>query len=87
MPRGSKCSFCNQFKLHLDGSESFSECSNCGFVGWRVGDPVYPGQGKGFRCTNCQKQTLHFLMKVEDTDVEMFRCSTCLYAGVRPTSQ
>ena len=85
MPRGSKCSFCNELKFHLDDeTESFSQCSNCGFVGWGVGDPVKPGQGRGFRCINCQKPTFHFLAKVTDKVVEMFRCSVCRYAGVRP---
>ena len=83
MPKGSKCSFCGELTFHVDNSESFSECSTCGFVGWRVGAPVYPGKGKGFRCVNCGKHTLHFLAEV--TDVEMFRCSICQYAGVRPT--
>ena len=85
MAKGKKCSFCSALTLHDDDSESFSECSNCGFVGWGVGAPVEPGKGKGSRCINCKKQTLHSLTMVADTGVEMFRCSICRYAGVRPT--
>jgi hypothetical protein len=88
MPKGSKCSFCNQLTLHIDVSESFRKCATCGFVGWRLLDPVRPGSGKGYRCVNCGKQTLHYLELVPDTNnVAMFRCSTCLYAGVRPNHQ
>ena len=85
MPKGSKCSFCNTLTLHLDESESFSTCSVCGFVGWRVGAPVSPGQGMGFKCLNCRKQTLHSLTSVSNSGVKVFRCSVCLYAGVRPS--
>ena len=46
MPRGNKCLFCDNFTLHLDSSESFRECSTCGFAGWRVGDRVSPGSGQ-----------------------------------------
>ena len=84
MAKGSKCSFCSELTLHVHESESFSECSNCGFIGWRVGTLVYPGPGMGVKCVNCRKQTLHFLTELADNKVEMFRCSTCLYAGVRP---
>ena len=83
MAVGRKCSFCGELTLHLDDSESFRECSVCRFVGWEVGTPVYPGPGMGYKCVNCKKQTLHFLKKVADTGVEIFRCSICLYAGVR----
>ena len=84
MPKGSKCSFCNQLTLHIDVSESFRKCATCGFVGWRVGDPIRPGKGKGKRCVNCGKQTLQLLAEVDGTNVGMYRCSTCLYAGVKP---
>ena len=84
MPKGSKCSFCGELTLHVDSSESFRECSTCGFAGWKVGDPVYPGKRKGFKCVNCQKQTLHPLTMVADTGVQMFRCSVCFFAGVKP---
>ena len=85
MAKGSKCPFCGELTLHDSGS--LSECSTCRFVGWQVGHPVYPGSGKGFRCVTCSKQTLHYLINVADADVEVFRCSTCLYAGVRPASE
>ena len=85
MPKGKKCSFCDKFMLHIVEPEGFSRCSNCGFVGWWTGDRVRPGSGMGFKCINCKKNTLHFLATVEESKkVAMFRCSTCLYAGVRP---
>ena len=82
MAMGSKCPYCWNQTLHIEDTGSFSECSSCGFVGWRVGAPVHPGPGKGLRCVNCQKATLHFLTRVADTTTEVYRCSTCLYAGV-----
>ncbi len=84
MPRGKKCPFCDRLTLRGD---ALMECSICGFVGWRVTAPVNPGKGRGYKCVNCKKQTLHSLQNVKDTDVEILRCSVCQYAGVRPTTQ
>ena len=79
--RGYRCPSCDTLTIHLDKeSESFSKCSNCGFVGWRIIDPVKPGKGKGNKCVNCRKSTLHYLTTLEGVD--MFRCSVCLYAGI-----
>lgn len=84
MPQRRKCTFCNRLTLRVDdASKSYSECSNCGFVGWAPLDPVNPGSGKGYRCVNCGKHTLHEMTNVPDSDVAMYRCSTCSYAGVR----
>ena len=81
MPIGKKCPFCGELTLHGDAS---MECSNCGFIGWQLIAPVNPGKGKGNKCVNCKKQTLHSLKSVADRGVEIMRCSVCLYAGVRP---
>ena len=79
--RGWKCPFCKRFLLHIKAEGSYRECDNCGFVGWWLADPVKPGQGLGYKCANCQKSTLHYF----DTkaDLEIFRCSKCLYSGTR----
>ena len=82
MPRGNKCPFCNTLTLHVNDSRSFRERSSCGFVGWRLTAPVKPGPGKGKRCVNCRKSTLHSL--TDTGGFAVFRCSTCLYAGTRP---
>ena len=84
MPRGRKCPFCGELTLHDD---ALMECSNCSFIGWRVMAPVNPGKGKGNKCVNCGKATFHSLKSVADKDVEILRCSVCLYAGVRPTTE
>ena len=84
MPRGRKCPFCGELTLHDD---ALMECSNCGFIGWQVFSPVNPGPGKGYKCVNCGKSTLHSLKSVADKNVEILRCSVCMYAGVRPTTE
>ena len=87
MAMGRKCPACWNQTLHVEEAGSFSECSSCRFIGWSVGAPVHPGSGMGLRCVNCQKATLHSLARVGDTHVEIFRCSTCLYAGIKETQQ
>jgi predicted RNA-binding Zn-ribbon protein involved in translation (DUF1610 family) len=88
MDKVSECSFCDNIALQAHDSGSFSQCPKCGFIGWWLLDPVRPGQGRGYKCVNCGRQTLHNLVPVPGTNnVVMFRCSTCLYAGVGPTPE
>ena len=51
MPKGSKCSFCNQLTLHKkDVSGSFRKCSTLADLSdGGVLDPVRPGSGKGYQ--------------------------------------
>ena len=83
MPKGRKCSFCGKSKFDVDKGSPFDLCMNCGFVGWRLTAPVEPGPGKGYKCLLCAESTLHLLIKVKDVD--MYRCSRCLYSGIRLT--
>lgn len=84
MPPGTKCPYCEEPRFHAQGS--FRQCLTCGFVGWKVSDPAARGPGSGIRCPNCQKRTLHSLLRSSDPDVEMYRCTICLYAGVVSTA-
>ena len=82
MAKGKRCPLCGELKFHLDDEKAFRECANCNFIGWRLTDPVRPGPGKGYTCVVCGEYTLHSLMDV--TGVDLYRCSACLYVGVKP---
>ncbi len=83
MAKGKRCPFCYTLTIQIDDSESFSECSKCEFVGWWLADSVRPGPGLGYKCVNCQKSTLHYFQT--KAGVEVYRCSKCLYSGVKAT--
>lgn len=66
--------------------KGYYRCKNrlCSACFWSPDDDVHIGRGKGFRCYQCQKQTLHVLVDGLEgvfaervIPVKIARCSTC----------
>lgn len=75
---GSVCPSCSQKTYYNNGA--VKQCTQCHATGWGWNHVVEPGQGKGQKCPNCTKQTLHSVAEVGALTVR--RCSTCDYSLV-----
>jgi ribosomal protein L37AE/L43A len=72
--KGSKCPSCGQYKMHL--RRGVWRCAGCKALCWTLFDRPYAGKPrKGYKCYNCERQTVHPLGRVKGADV--WRCSTC----------
>ncbi len=82
MSRGRLCPICGYETYHNEGA--FNKCSNCDSVGWALNHPVGPlGKGKGYKCPNCKKATLHDVEIIEDKFLAR-RCTICNYTLIQP---
>ena len=80
MPRGRVCPKCGNDTYHDKGA--YNICSQCQSVGWASTHPIGPlGKGKGNRCPNCSKYTLHDVDFVENKFLAR-RCTTCNYTFI-----
>ena len=80
MAMGKICPICRGQTFHNKGSHH--ACNQCDFIGWGWNQPVTKvGSGRGVKCPNCNKQTLHTIVGPQH-GMSIFRCSICDYAGV-----
>lgn len=82
MAKGKMCPVCEENRFHVNEEKACRVCWGCGFIGWRLTDPIESGGGTGYRCADCTENTLYSLIDV--TGVDVYRCSTCLFVGVKP---
>ena len=84
MPSGKICPCCDEQTLHDSGS--YRECSGCGFIRWDWSNPVDDvGSGKGYKCSNCDNQTLHTIHESPlGADLLVQRCAICDQTALRP---
>lgn len=75
---GSTCPSCNQRTFYDNGS--VKQCTQCNATGWGWNKGIEPGQGRGQKCTNCAKMTLHAVANLGNYTIR--RCSTCDYSLV-----
>lgn len=78
---GSQCPHCEQKTFYNEGA--VSQCTKCGTTGWGWNRAVNPGSGKGFKCPNCEWNTLHQVVELNKNHA-VRRCSTCDYSLVVP---
>ena len=82
MAKGKLCPLCEEHRFHPNEEEGWRDCWSCGFIGWRLTDPIKSGGGMGYRCVDCTEHTLYRLIDLPGVD--LYKCSTCLFVGVKP---
>jgi DNA-directed RNA polymerase subunit RPC12/RpoP len=78
MAKGYRCPNCGIQKGEHNGSHIY--CPDCEAIFWDLNDSSFEnGKGKGNKCHNCGKFTLHNINDIEsDSDIiKIYRCSTC----------
>lgn len=81
---GYKCPICEERTYH-DNENHFS-CSHCKSIGWPTHKAVVGvGKGRGLRCPNCMKLTLHDIAVVEKITIR--RCKVCNYTLIHLVNQ
>lgn len=82
MAMGASCPHCGSKTFHDNGSVSV--CKTCSAVGWSWRKEVsHTGKGRGNKCPNCEKQTLHKVGVLGAGQV-IRRCGTCDYSLIAP---
>lgn len=77
---GQQCPSCSGQTFHNKGS--YRQCSRCGYVGWPWSHaPTGVGSGRGNRCPQCDKLTLHDIVEVPGKYMAR-RCTTCNYVSI-----